>query len=331
MRAFRILALVAALTLTSCSKGNKVNSPTSSPISPNAQWELLTEWSTTTNAGFIRYNPNSLTSVGTILIIGTSDGFLRSSDEGRTLVPGGSSFFSGFFAKSGTTLYSTGGRGAAKSTDGFASYSILFQDCSSKVSAEDSVVLFINSYAYGAPQSLMRSSDGGITLNTIATPVPLYKSNEAIKRGSLILLASGGKLYRSTDNGMTWAAADTMSSASKLTFHGNTILASDGPWEVRRSVDAGATWRPSAVQPLTKQVNGFFSSPRAVFCGTQGGGVYYSSDSGDSWAQLGLGSILTRDVKGLTQVGDYLYAVTNYYIPADSRYQCELWRYSLSN
>ena len=60
---------------------------------------------------------------------------------------------------------------------------------------------------------------------------------------------------------------------------------------VQKSEDGGETWQPKingleAVSIRSLQMS--FLDPRTLYVGTNGGGLYRSSDAGESWSRLPL-------------------------------------------
>ena len=127
-------------------------------------------------------------------------------------------------------------------------------------------------------------------------------------------------VFRSTDDGATWFQANNGILSTVIysfLINGNTIFAG-GP-RLYRSVDNGANW-----ENLT---NGLPNPPLNVFAFTMigstiyismGGGVYSSSDNGDTWSNKGLNYV---NVYTINSYGTNLFAgvsSTGVYLSSDS-------------
>lgn len=112
--------------------------------------------------------------------------------------------------------------------------------------------------------------------------------------------SSGGGVFRSSDNGLTWKPMNngiTNFTVGALALNGNIIFAGTDGGGIFLSSDNGVTW--------TKPVNGFSSqyvralaaNDTFIFAGT-GSGVYVSSNNGSTWANFSNG-LTTSDVRAL--------------------------------
>lgn len=107
------------------------------------------------------------------------------------------------------------------------------------------------------------------------------------------LYAGGDGVYRSTDNGATWATLVTgfvvdaiavAPSAPQVIYAGTGDGCHSGlPGELRRSTDSGATWTAVTGGAWALDIN-----PTAPdhLVGLKCDGVYKSTDGGDTWAKL---------------------------------------------
>lgn len=124
---------------------------------------------------------------------------------------------------------------------------------------------------------------------------------------------SGGRIFKSSDDGATWTAADAglfNVNIRNLTSHGGDLYAatSDG---VFKSVDGGATWNRK-INALT-QTNTFgigVTSSGDVYVGTNTAGVHKSTDGGDTWSPVNDG-ISNLRITSLVTDGDDVYAGTD--------------------
>ncbi len=103
-------------------------------------------------------------------------------------------------------------------------------------------------------------------------------------------------LYKSTDQGENWAklegsVADSYVSAIQLdsTLPSTLYLATSD--RVQKSEDSGVTWHPKINGLDATSIRSLQISPsnsQVLYVGTNGGGLYRSTDAGDSWERLPL-------------------------------------------
>jgi photosystem II stability/assembly factor-like uncharacterized protein len=103
-----------------------------------------------------------------------------------------------------------------------------------------------------------------------------------------------GEVFKSTDSGVTWAAANTALpnlSVSALVINPaipTTLYAGTNGHGVFKSTDSGATWAAANAGLLNRNVTALAihpSTPTTLYAGTNGG-VFKSTDSGGTWAAI---------------------------------------------
>jgi photosystem II stability/assembly factor-like uncharacterized protein len=109
--------------------------------------------------------------------------------------------------------------------------------------------------------------------------------------GNIIYLGSNDKVFKSTDFGTTWIDVSTglgKGGIQALLFDGTNLFAGT-PADavgVYRSTNGGTNWGPAAAGlPIGKVIRGLISFGAYVFAGTEGDGIYRSSDHGDTWVK----------------------------------------------
>jgi photosystem II stability/assembly factor-like uncharacterized protein len=113
-------------------------------------------------------------------------------------------------------------------------------------------------------------------------------------KGSLLYIASGNGVHKSSDGGKSWKITTGWQITEALCAaigqsDPNFILCAT-PYGVYRTEDGGSTWKE-----CTKGINQKFTSsviidhanPNLIYCSTEDG-VYQSKNRGDSWERLGL-------------------------------------------
>ena len=114
----------------------------------------------------------------------------------------------------------------------------------------------------------------------------LAKSGNTFYAGAL----NGGGMYRSTNNGITWAPLDIgngMESVQCVLASGGNVFAGTIDHGIFMSADNGINWESvnNGLNSLT--VNAMEVSGDSLFAGTSYGGVYLSVDSGTNWNRIG--------------------------------------------
>jgi len=110
--------------------------------------------------------------------------------------------------------------------------------------------------------------------------------------GSTIYLGSSSKVFKSTDVGATWIDVSTglgNGGIKALLFDGTNLFAGTPADSagVYRSTNGGTSWDPAAAGlPIGKVIRSLISFGAYVFAGTEGDGIYRSSDHGDTWAKV---------------------------------------------
>jgi len=194
------------------------------------------------------------------------------------------------------SAYYSSGRGIYKSTDNGLSWQLL----PPIYSYNEFLALGINQndflFAGTSGAGLYRSTDKGETWTWLIS----YNSQEcwaiAFNDSGHIFAGDGdwGGLYKSTDDGNTW---------TQLLPNSVAILAIEvdregtiyvGTWDdFLKSTDNGITWNSFfAGLPYTEMGAVLTNEQNEIFVGTgyfsQGDGIYYSHDGGESWIQSGL-------------------------------------------
>ena len=124
--------------------------------------------------------------------------------------------------------------------------------------------------------------------------------------GSAIYLGSKDKVFRSTDLGTTWTDVSTglgKGIIQALLFDGTNLFAGT-PADaagVYSSTNGGTSWEPGATGlPIGKTLRSLISFGAFLFAGTEGDGIYRSSDHGDSWVKTDANNTLLAQQLVLT-------------------------------
>jgi photosystem II stability/assembly factor-like uncharacterized protein len=149
---------------------------------------------------------------------------------------------------------------------------------------------------FGAARTgIQTSTDNGASWNfePFSNGAYSFSSN-----GSTIYLGSNSKVFKSTDVGATWIDVSTglgKGGIQALLFDGTNLFAGTPADSagVYRSTNGGTSWDPAAAGlPIGKVIRSLISFGAYVFAGTEGDGIYRSSDHGDTWAKTDVNNTL---------------------------------------
>jgi ligand-binding sensor domain-containing protein len=268
------------------------------------------------------------------LFAGTNWGIYRSTDDGMNWVrlTDGIVFALGMAPNGDVYHYSCAASlcGFQRSTDNGNSWTSL-----SPPGLGDTVINAIairtngNVFA-GSGHNVLRSVDNGVTWTHSA----VADSEESVTAFGLAsgLLFAGitdialpvayGTIRRSTDNGDTWSAFSPQWANEKINgivrnSAGYTFAATGSG--VRRSTDFGATWSLNngfngPVSAIAINAIGylFAAAGDRLNPGSIGGGMFRSTDRGETWVHLSAGVTLTNTLSVTVSPAGTVYAGTNY-------------------
>lgn len=158
-----------------------------------------------------------------------------------------------------------------------------------------------NYLVWFGPSGLRISSNNGSSWTSGTTPGPGGKiAYSSTNTNSMVALTIGGGVYYSTDRGATWSASTGTPSggtSSKFSYdvpivgdkvNGNTFyyIHSDGTFY--RSTNSGASFTQVATVPIsnTQWVKSVFGKANHLWAGSVSGGLYHSTNGGNSWSAI---------------------------------------------
>jgi photosystem II stability/assembly factor-like uncharacterized protein len=154
---------------------------------------------------------------------------------------------------------------------------------------------------------LARTTDAGLTWQKVSAVQPTAITFHGSDGSHAFFAGNDQRLYRSVDGGVTWTEnprwrsigltirelfVDASSPASQATIYAST------PSGIYKSVDGGDSWSPRNAglnsTDILDMAGGMKSNHAILYCllpaglngGALTGGVYRSTDGGDSWAQV---------------------------------------------
>ncbi len=179
-----------------------------------------------------------------------------------------------------------------RSTDDGASWDVVEQFALTGISsfARAGTKLFA-----AATTGFHTSTDNGATWNFEPFSNGAYSFSAV---GSTIYLGSNSKVFKSTDLGTTWidmSAGLGNGGIQALLYDGSTLFAGTPADAVGiyRSTNGGASWNPAAAGlPVATIIRGQIAFGGYVFAGTEGDGIYRSSDHGNTWTKTDINNSL---------------------------------------
>lgn len=152
------------------------------------------------------------------------------------------------------------------------------------------------------------STNGGVswgetTLDTI------FVTSLAVSGTSLVAGTTGAKIYRSTDNGASWAVMNNGVTDGHIYSLGvlSTNLFAGTQFASFRSTDGGTTWI-EMTSLANEFVNEFAPLGTNLLAGTNSARIYLSTDDGLTWSRADSG--VTRNVLSFAFVGSTILAGT---------------------
>jgi photosystem II stability/assembly factor-like uncharacterized protein len=187
-------------------------------------------------------------------------------------------------------------------------------------------LVWVNSLVFNAHNQLLAGTSRGIFLttdqgNSWNKVIPgLSVSVYSIVRNKVnnsIFTATTTGLYRSTDDGISWdqltdGLPTLPSTYWDLAVNSRGEIFALNTTEIYRSLNNGNNWTKLFNLPPSKSV--LIDSEDKIYIGQYSGGLYISSDSGESWVYSGAGldsSVITLTELFESSTGD-IYAATSY-------------------
>ncbi len=249
----------------------------------------------------------------------------KSVDSGANWTAlGVSAYYLAVDAQSPNTLYAGGFGGIFRSTNGGASWTAINTGLTyTNTSTADVFAVAVDSRAgggvfVGTEGGVFRSTNGGsnwaasnagltnVIVNAVAidplTPTTMYAGTRNL---GVFKSSDGGASWVNASNGLNvlqgssnWVASLAIDPVTPTTIYAGTN------YFVYKSVDGGATWRPSdtgmASRLMTPALAIDPSNPQIVVAGTLNGGIYRSTNAGASWTTVSAGLPSSPTIYGLS-------------------------------
>jgi len=184
-------------------------------------------------------------------------------------------------------------------------------------------IYFDNNNIYAGGDSLFfRSSDNGVTWDSIAITAKFVSINDIIKVDNILYVGTYGEgVYRSFDDGYTWQQMNSgLSYASKyinLFYYSNNQLyvATDGGGIYYMNLNSPVTWQHfnDGLQSLySYSVNAFTRIKDGFITAAGASGFYYlRPDNSSEWSEKIIDSLKRPDVNAFVSFNDTIFAATD--------------------
>jgi len=240
---------------------------------------------TQSNTGLTDLTVYALNASGSSIFAGTRNGIFRSTDAGlnwlKLVTTGLLAVQHRAVVALGTSLYvGTWGSGVFRSTDDGSSWTQVNTGLSqTNIMALAVVNATLYAAAWGG-SGVYWSSDSGLTWNG-ASGLGFNKETEAIGgTTSLMIAVTNSGIYRSTNQGMDWAYANSPDSGmTSIVVTGSAVFVGSN-WGVRRSTDGGITWTRENAGLTALAVRALGANSTHVFAGVLGSGIWRRPTAG---------------------------------------------------
>ena len=266
------------------------------------------------SSGLTNLQVYALAHNGSVMVAGTyGGGVFKSTDNGLnwTAINNGiTNTAINAVAISGTTIYagtSATNGGMFISTDGGASWSLSVNGFPTNVYILSITVDGSAVYA-GTGDGVFKSTDNGSSWAAINTGLSNLYVNSVHASGTTLYAGTNSGLFKSVNGGGTWSLLHASSLVTSIVINGSSIYTSwgtIGSGGVDMSSNNGGSW---TTPHSGKEVWAVALGGGILYAGTNGDGVYSSSNSGVSWTQtsVGINNINTPTI--LLSTGSDIYA-----------------------
>lgn len=225
-----------------------------------------------------------IVAIGTSLFAATDGAVYRSTDNGTSWVQVdllAADVTVQSFATDSQFLFAGTSAGVFRTSDEGASWTLVesgmprFQEVFSLAVAGD------NLFAATSNRTIFRSTNDGLSWTDIGSPAGKTK----LATYGTNLYAGGYGIFRSTDYGTSWTGAGSgfPGEVMALGCSDPYIFAGTWGWGAFRSTDYGTNWSQITFGPQDASFDCIATVGSAVFMGTRGNYLYYSSDNGATW------------------------------------------------
>ncbi|MGH9833389.1 MAG: hypothetical protein ACRD9Y_10255, partial [Blastocatellia bacterium] len=269
----------------------------------------------------------SLVVSGTTIFAGTTGAVFRSTDNGDRWGATGALQTGGdvvAMAVSGEAIFVGTANGVFRSTNNGDSWTAADTGLTN-LNVTTIGVAGTNLFAATAGGGIFLSTNSGDSWTEVNTGLSNLFARAIVPVGTAVIAGTDDGVFRSTNNGQSWTAGNTGltgRAVKSLGAIGTTLYVgtSDGAF---RSIDNGANWAGVNAGLTNLSIESFAAIRGNVFVATPGGvvrdnsgnlvsgGVYVTSDNGQSWRAINNG-LTYPYVQYLAVIGETLFGATSY-------------------
>jgi ligand-binding sensor domain-containing protein len=261
-----------------------------------------TSWKKVNN-GLTNGTVKSLAIIGTNLFAGTGAGVFLSTNNGTswTAVNNGlTNTYVNELAVSGTNLFAGTYDGVFLSTNNGTSWTAVNTDLIATevgalaVSGTNLFACTVGGWFYGRGGGVFLSTNNGTSWSRMSTPFGGF--SQMLEIGTNLFAGTWDGVFLSTDKGISWTAVNDglpNTDVNALAISGMNLFAGTGGGGVFLSTNNGTTWTDVSTGVTTSWVSALAvshadsGSGTSLFAGScsidWGGGIYLSTDNGQSW------------------------------------------------
>lgn len=156
---------------------------------------------------------------------------------------------------------------------------------------------------------VFRSTDNGTSWSAANTGLTSASVQALAFDGTFALAATANGIFRSSNRGTTWSATDLTQSVVSVAIAGGTMVAGTTAGRIYRSTDAGITWNQAF--DAGRQINALIAHNSFLFAGIAENGAFRSTDGGVAWFATNAG-ITNTNITRIAARGNIVVCIADF-------------------